>query len=130
MIIKSDSEKSDLKLNIHGENIEFVNSFEYLGIHIDQTLSMNSYVDSIYKKCTMKLSMLYKIRNFISKDTALLILKTMIRPYMDYGDFIIDSAHVAKVDKLERLQERILRLLEYCPVKENRENAVLCCSTA
>ena len=41
---------------------------------------------------------------------------------MDYGDFIIDSAHVAKVCKLERLQKRIVRLVEYCPVKENRKD--------
>ena len=61
---------------------------------------MNNHVDCIYKKCITKLGMLYKVRSFISKDTALLIYKTMICPYMDYGDFIVDSAHVSKVDKL------------------------------
>ena len=69
-----------------------------------------------------KLGMLYKIRSFISHETALLIYKSMIRPYMDYGDFIIDSAHISKVDKLDRLQDRILRLIEYCPVKEHRHD--------
>ena len=46
----------------------------------------------------------------------------MIRPYMDYGDFIIDSAHLSKVDKLDRIQERIIRLIEYCPSKDNRDD--------
>ena len=41
---------------------------------------------------------------------------------MDYGDFIIDSALISKTDRLEHLQERILRLIEYCPVKENRKD--------
>ena len=31
----------------------------------------------------------------------------------------IDSANVVKMNKLEKLQERILRLIEYCPIKEN-----------
>ena len=63
--------------------------------------------------------MLYKICSFISHETTLSIYKTMIRPYMVYGEFVVDSAHVTKVDKLERLQERLVRLIEYCPVKEN-----------
>ena len=46
----------------------------------------------------------------------------MIRPYMDYGDFIIDSALSTKIDKLDRLQDRILRLIEYCPVTENKKD--------
>ena len=75
----------------------------------------------IYKKCITKLGMLYKVRSFISKDTALLIYKTMILPYMDYCDFIIDSAHVSKIDKLEPLQERIVCLIEYSPIKDNQE---------
>ena len=66
--------------------------------------------------------MLYKIRGFISHDTSLLVYKTMIRPYMDYGDFVVDSAHISKVDKLDRIQERIVRLIEYCPLRENRED--------
>ena len=83
---------------------------------------MNNHVDSIHKKCITKLGMLYKIRGFISHDTSLLVYKSMIRPYMDYGDFVVDSAHISKVDKLDRIQERIVRLIEYCPLRENRED--------
>ena len=47
-----------------------------------------------------KLGMLYKVRGCISRDAALLINKTIVRPYMDYGDFIIDSAHISKIDQI------------------------------
>ena len=40
MFIKSKSDQCNLNLYIHGENVEYVNSFEYLGIHIDHNLSM------------------------------------------------------------------------------------------
>ena len=122
MFIKSGKERCDQKLYIHGEGIDYVNSFEYLGMHIDHKLTMNNHVDSIYKKSISKLSMLYKLRRFISQDTALHIYKTLIRPYMDYGDFIVDSANADKIDKLERLQERIVRLIECFPVTGNRED--------
>ena len=95
---------------------------EYLGAHIDSNSCTNNPLDSMYKKCNSKLLMLYKIRSFISNDMVLLISKTLIRPYMDYGDFIIDSDSANKICKLKRLQERIVRLIEYCSVKENRED--------
>ena len=93
MIIKPGKERVNFNLFIHDEKLDVVNSFEYLGIHIDNCLTMNNHVDSIHKKCITKLGMLYKIRGFISQDTSLLLYKTMIRPYMDYGDFVVDSAH-------------------------------------
>ena len=68
----------------------------------------------------MKLLMMYKICSFISRETALTIYKVMIRPYMDYGDFIVDIS--TKIDQLDRLQDRILRLIEYCPVTENKKD--------
>ena len=112
----------NVNLYICDKRIDIVNSFEYLGIHIDNGLVMNNHVESIHKKCMTKLGMLYKICGFISQSTALLIYKTMIRPYMDYGDFVIDSAHISKIDKLDRIQHRIVRLIEYCPNIEGRED--------
>ena len=38
---------------------------------------------------------------------------------MEYGDFIVDSAHQTVIDKLDRLQEKSLRLIEY-QTKGNR----------
>ena len=37
----------------------------------------------------------------------------MIRPHMEYGDFIVDSANRGLVCRLDRLQEKALRLAEY-----------------
>ena len=52
---------------------------------------------------------------------ALLIYKTMIRPHLGHGDFIIDSVNGGKIAKLEHLQERAVSLVKYCPVKEDEE---------
>ena len=37
----------------------------------------------------------------------------MIRPHLEYSDFLIDSANQACIDKVEGLQERIFRVIEY-----------------
>ena len=43
----------------------------------------------------------------------MLLYKVMIRPHLEYGDFIINSANQVLVDRLETLQEKAIRLSEY-----------------
>ena len=80
-------------LKIKDKAMDVVNNFEYLGMHIDNRLQMNKHVETMYKKARCKLGILYKIRRFISCQTSLLLYKVMIRPHLEYGDFIIDSAN-------------------------------------
>ena len=51
----------------------------------------------------------------------LLIYKVMIRPHFDYGDYMIDSGTQKNIDKLERIQNRFVRTIEYKST-EKREN--------
>ena len=44
----------------------------------------------------------------------------MIRPHLDYIDFVIDSSSVDRVKRLDTLQNKALRRIEYCMIKENR----------
>ena len=82
------------------------------------------------KKARQKLGILYKIRKFITSETALLLYKVMIRPHLEYGDFFINSANQKCIDKIERLQERILRVIEYKSESKNQvEMSVLKKST-
>ena len=38
----------------------------------------------------------------------------MIRPHMDYIDFVVESGTSEKISRLDRLQEKALRRIEYC----------------
>ena len=87
---------------------------------LDDKLTMNNYVDSMWKKANTKVGILAKIRRFISENTAAKIYKTMIRPHLDYMDFVVDSSSMDRVKRLETLQNKALRHIEYCMVKENR----------
>ena len=58
---------------------------------------------------------------FISCDTTSRIYKTMIRPLIEYVDFVIDSGSKCLISKLDRFQERALRRIEYCVQPVNRK---------
>ena len=63
-----------------------------------------------------------RIRGFISVNTAVRIYKTMIRPHLEYVDFIIESGSKNLIVKIDRLQERALCRIEFSCSAENRKS--------
>ena len=49
------------------------------------------------------------------------IYKTMIRPHLDYIDFIIDSGSVNRISQLDKLQNKAIRRIEYCINPDKRK---------
>ena len=98
--INSDVNCVNAKFSINGNELEVVKHFEYLGMHIDDKLSMNKHIKVMMKKARCKLGMLYKIRRFFSCETSLLIYNVMIRPHLEYGDFIVETLSQTHIDKL------------------------------
>ena len=118
------SKKADITpvLIIGDYELGTVTSYEYLGMLVDNKLSMPQQINNMYKKANMRLGILCKIKRYISEGTASRIYKTMIRPHMEYIDFIIDSGTMEKVDELDKLQDKALRRIEYCSDKEERQD--------
>ena len=46
----------------------------------------------------------------------------MIRPHLYYIDFVIDSASADRVNKLDNLQKKAIRRIEYCTLPANRKD--------
>ena len=74
---------------------------------LDTKLSMNDYIDNMWEKANTKVGILAKIRRFISQKTAINIYKCMIRPHLDYIDYVVDSGTADRISKLDRLQKRL-----------------------
>ena len=108
MVIRHTKAPSEPIFTVHGNKIGTVHQYEYLGFLMDDKLSMNEYLDVMWKKANSKLGILAKIRRFISEKTAVRIYKTMIRPHLDYMDFVVDSGSADRVQKLDNLQKKAL----------------------
>ena len=120
MIVKHTKVPAEPNLEIGHVKIGTVRQYEYLGMLLDDTLTLNPYADEVLKKTNKKVGLLAKKRRFISENTAVRIFKTMIRPHLDYIDFVIDSSAADRVKKLDTLQNKALRRIEYCLDKGNR----------
>ena len=75
--------------NAGNRQILFVHSYCYLGCVIYEDLSQNGEYKALYRKAERKVYMLGKLSYFVDKNTALLIYKQAVLPYVDYGGFFL-----------------------------------------
>ena len=122
MIVSSGNVEPINKIYIAGTELGRVSHYEYLGMIMDSKLNMDKQIESMYKKANKKLGILSRIRMFITCNTAARIYKTMIRPLIEYVEFVIDSGSKCLISKLDRFQERVLRRIEYCTQPGNRKS--------
>ena len=122
MVIRHTKAPQEPNFSVQGEKISTAHHYEYLGILLDDKLAMNDYLDTMWKKNNSKLGILAKIRRFISEKNAVRIYKTMIRPHLDYIDFVVDSGSADRIKRLDTLQKKALRRIEYCINVENRQD--------
>ena len=110
---KQNVSKSQEVLNacINDEQLEQVSSARYLGIHIDDTLSWNSQVQSICKSVSFKLSKLKRLNKFVSSDLLNTIYLTSIQPTLDYGCTVWGTCSQANKDMIMWLRKRAARIV-------------------
>ena len=75
-------------VKLSDQQLQLVNNYKYLGITVDQNLDMFSYIDNMYRMTSDKLRLIRYVRTFLTTKASLLIVKTMILPYLDLHQFL------------------------------------------
>ena len=57
-----------------------------------------------------KINLLAKVRRYLDNRASLLIYKTIILPYFDYGDILFMKSQKYLLSKLDHLQKRALKM--------------------
>ena len=99
------------KVKLDGSILGNVDHYKYLGVILDSTLNFTKHINNIIKTVSHKLVLLSKTRQFITQAASVRIYNSMILPYMDYGDVAYQAATSDLLCKLQRLQNRALRII-------------------
>ena len=110
-----------LQLSIDGVQIQQVPTYKYLGFTLDSVLSFSCHISSLLTIITHKAYILGKIRKFITEYTAIRIYKAMLLPYFDYADIIYDKTKQCDLDKLQRAQNKCLKICMLTNVKTDTD---------
>ena len=99
-----------VKIYMGDERLKMVPSYKYLGFNLDPILAYKNHISSVIRSVQFKVTVLGKVKKYLNKVTAVKIYKTMLLPYFDYADVIFDRANTTDLSKLQRLQNRCLRV--------------------
>lgn len=104
--------KVDLERNITmgNEILANVQVFKYLGVILDGELKFDLYIKDLKKRVGHKILQLSRIRKYMTTKQAVQIYKSKIIPFFDYGDILYHNTCDTLTRKLQRLQNRALKI--------------------
>ena len=76
----------NLNLNLLGKAIFCKSTFKYLGVVFDNLMTWKAHTDYVCKKVASRVSILGRVRSFVTKEAATLLDNTLIiiLPLFDY----------------------------------------------
>ena len=92
----------------------YLKQSEFIGMIDIQTNSFKSYnqqVNTVCKNLTTKLSLLNKIKIYLSNECRILYYNAYIQPIMDYCDTIWGNCTKYNLNRITKLQKRAARII-------------------
>ena len=87
--------------------LERTPNYDYLGVDLYHTLSMDPFVKNVCTKINVKMYMLKKIRKFVTTHAAVMIYTQTILPYFNYGSFLMTIATLEALSKFHKYKNEL-----------------------
>ena len=100
-----------LCLNIDGQKIKQSEHVKLLGVQIDNKLNFNVHVKELCKKMNQKLSAFSRIRPFLNREKAKILLTSIVMSNFSYCPLIWMFCSKSANKEINRTNKRALRLL-------------------
>ena len=84
--------------------------YQYPGVILDECLTMKQNLNSSFKKNSYKIHQFGKIKKFLNFETRILVYKQTVLPLTQYVSFVLSLNTKNDVEKLQKLQNRALRM--------------------
>jgi len=104
-----------LRINCSVVVIIKVHSCKYLGIYIDDELNWKVHIDHIINKLIKFTGIFYKLRSKLTAEWLKNIYYAFVHPYILYGIEIYANTFGTYLDRLKKLNNKILRITQCQP---------------
>ena len=108
-------------LTIKGEQIQISESEKLLGVHINNSLSWSTHIDSTLKKCNSLLFLLNRIKKYLNIPTRKLFYNAYILPHLDYCCSVWGNANTELMTSIIKFQKRAARSILDKPIETPSE---------
>ena len=86
--------------------VNVTTTYKYLGVQLDQTLTLSDQFDTSYKKTSLRLFLLNKLRNLLTIEASRAIYNSMVLPVITYCCLVNLHNTETQVYKLTSLENR------------------------
>ena len=121
--------KPDLNIHVGTAKIERVSSMKYLGVILDEHLTIDEHITYIITKVSNKLGILRRAHEYLNMNTKILLYKSLVLPQLDYCDLIYMCTTEENLQRLQYIQNSacriILRADKYTSVREMHQELKL-----
>lgn len=98
--------------SIGGEVLKRRDRVKDLGVIFTSTLSRADHINYIVSRANCILGFILRsTRNFRSPHTLLILYKALVRPVLEYGSTIWSPYQLGHIEKINRVQDRFVRVL-------------------
>ncbi|KAI5744606.1 hypothetical protein M8J76_003752 [Diaphorina citri] len=99
------------QLSFNGTTIPYSNNVKNLGVIIDSTLSWESHINNVTKKCFFSFHSLNLLRRILPFNVRKLVCSTLILPIIEYADNVYIGMTKELQTKVQRLQNTCVRYI-------------------
>ena len=102
---------AEQSVQVGGTEVDISSKVRNLGVIFDQTLSMQSHVNAIAKRCFYYLRNIARIRRFLSEEECKVIVHTFVISRLDYCNVLLYGLPGKTLHILQRVQNYAARLI-------------------
>ena len=97
-------------LETDNRRIHRCQQYQYSGVILDECLTMKPNFNRVFKKFSYKIFQFGKLNKFLDVETRILVYKQTVLPLTEYVSFVMCLNNKQDTDKLQKLQNRALRM--------------------
>ena len=102
----------NLDIKIDEYTISQVNEFNFLGIHINSTMTWNTHINKIASKISQVVGILNKLKHFLPCDILRTIYNSLVSPHLNFG-ILTWGFSCNRIFKLQKKAVRIISNSKY-----------------
>jgi hypothetical protein len=98
-------------IQVGGATIPFASSVKSLGVVLDCDLSFDAHISSVVKTCFFHVRALSKIRNYITRQSAITVAVSLILSRLDYCNSLLAGLPQTQIKRLQAAQNAAARVV-------------------
>ena len=98
------------QVQLDGQIIDYVDSHNFLGIHVDCHLKWNTHIEHVCNKISKTIGILHKLKYTLPQNILILLYNALILPYLTYGNVVWGSACKTQLTSVFKKQKQAVRV--------------------